>query len=110
MISKENLSSALQRASVLSDDKKRFVKFTITKNSLELLEYNEQQEAAVESIETEYVGPEMETAFNIDYLQNVLHAIDGSKVDFYLYGEDKPCEIREQGNDSEVYLLQRYTL
>ena len=110
VILKENLSSALQRASVLSDDKRRFVKFMLTKNCLELLAHNEQQEAAEEIVETEYIGPEMETAFNIDYLQNVLHAIDGEKVDFYLYGEEKPCEIREPGNDSEVYLLQCYRL
>ena len=108
VISKENLSSALQRASVLSDVNKRFVKFTLTNNSLELLAHNEQQEAAEEIVETEYIGPKMVTAFNIDYLQNVLHAIDGNKVDFYLYGEEKPCEIREPGNDTEVYLLQRY--
>ena len=72
-ISKEILQSALSRASVLSNEKYRGVRFQLSENKLKLTANNPEQESAEEELNVIYKGSELEVGFNIGYLFCLLY-------------------------------------
>ena len=104
-VSKESLQSALSRASVLSNEKYRGVRFALDKNTLKLTANNPEKESAEELLDVNYNGNPMEIGFNIGYLLDVLGTIETDKVELNFYGEESSCLIREPGNQAEVYVI-----
>ena len=104
-VSKESLQSALSRASVLSNEKYRGVRFALDKNTLKLTANNPEKESAEELLDVNYNGNPMEIAFNIGYLLDVLGTIETDNVELNFYGEESSCLIREPGNQAEVYVI-----
>ena len=104
-ISKENLQSALTRASILSNEKYRGVRFELSKNKLKLTANNPEKESAEELLEVNYEGSPMEIGFNIGYLLDVLATIESETVEINFYGEESSCLIREPGNKLEAYVI-----
>ncbi|HIO04404.1 MAG TPA: DNA polymerase III subunit beta [Gammaproteobacteria bacterium] len=104
-ISKENLQSALTRASILSNEKYRGVRFELSNNKLKLTANNPEKESAEELLEVNYEGSPMEIGFNIGYLLDVLATIESETVEINFYGEESSCLIREPGNKLEAYVI-----
>ena len=104
-ISKEILQSALSRASVLSNEKYRGVRFQLSEDKLKLTANNPEQESAEEEVDVVYKGSELEVGFNIGYLLDVLNSIDSETVSFEFYGEDSSCIIKEQNSEDDVYVI-----
>ena len=104
-VSKESLQSALSRASVLSNEKYRGVRFALDKNTLKLTANNPEKESAEELLDVNYNGDPMEIGFNIGYLLDVLGTIETENVELNFYGEESSCLIREPGNKTEVYVI-----
>ena len=104
-VSKESLQSALSRASVLSNEKYRGVRFALDKNMLKLTANNPEKESAEELLDVNYNGNPMEIGFNIGYLLDVLGTIETDNVELNFYGEESSCLIREPGNQAEVYVI-----
>ena len=104
-ISKEILQSALSRASVLSNEKYRGVRFQLSKDKLKLTANNPEQESAEEEVDVIYKGSELEVGFNIGYLLDVLNSIESETVSFEFYGEDSSCIIKEQNSEDDVYVI-----
>jgi DNA polymerase-3 subunit beta len=105
MVGKETLQSALSRASVLSNEKYRGVRFTLSKGSLKLTANNPEQESAEEVLEVDYEGVDLEVGFNIGYLIDVLGSLEEDIVNFEFYGEDSSCVIKEPNSEKEVYVI-----
>ena len=104
-VSKESLQSALSRASALSNEKYRGVRFALNKNTLKLTANNPEKESAEELLAVDYSGNPMEIGFNIGYLLDVLGIIETDNVELNFYGEESSCLIREPGNQAEVYVI-----
>lgn len=104
-VSKESLQSALTRASVLSNEKYRGVRFELSNNNLKLTANNPEKELAEELLEVNYGGSPMEIGFNIGYLLDVLATIESETVELNFYGEESSCLIREPGNKLEAYVI-----
>ena len=104
-ISKEILQAALSRASVLSNEKYRGVRFQLSENKLKLTANNPEQESAEEEVDVIYKGSELEVGFNIGYLLDVLNSIESETVSFEFYGEDSSCIIKEQNSEDDVYVI-----
>ena len=104
-ISKEILQSALSRASVLSNEKYRGVRFQLSENKLKLTANNPEQESAEEEVDVIYKGSELEVGFNIGYLLDVLNSVESETVSFEFYGEDSSCIIKEQNSEDDVYVI-----
>ena len=104
-ISKDLLQAALSRASVLSNEKYRGVRFQLSENKLKLTANNPEQESAEEELAVSYNGIDLEVGFNIGYLLDVLNSIEGDNVNFEFYGEDSSCIIKEQNSDNDVYVI-----
>ena len=104
-ISKDLLQAALSRASVLSNEKYRGVRFQLSENKLKLTANNPEQESAEEELSVSYNGTDLEVGFNIGYLLDVLNSIEGDNVNFEFYGEDSSCIIKEQNSENDVYVI-----
>ena len=104
-ISKEILQSALSRASVLSNEKYRGVRFQLSENKLKLTANNPEQESAEEEVEVIYKGSDLEVGFNIGYLLDVLNSIESETVSFEFYGEDSSCIIKDQNSEDDLYVI-----
>ena len=104
-INKEILQSALSRASVLSNEKYRGVRFELSQNKLKLTANNPEQETAEEEVDVIYKGSDLEVGFNIGYLLDVLNSIESETVSFEFYGEDSSCIIKEQNSEDDVYVI-----
>ena len=63
---------ALQRASILANEKFRGVRLILKSGSISILCTNSEQEEAEEELEIAYEGGELEICFNINYLMDVL--------------------------------------
>ena len=105
LIGKETLQSALSRASVLSNEKYRGVRFELSKSSLRLTANNPEQESAEEVLDVDYDGADLEVGFNIGYLIDVLSVLEEESVKFEFYGEDSSCVIKEPSSEEEVYVI-----
>jgi DNA polymerase III subunit beta len=75
------LQQALQRASILSNDKFRGVRWVLTSDCLKIVCTNAEQEEAEEELDIDYNGEALDIGFNITYLLDVLANIDAPKID-----------------------------
>lgn len=97
---------ALQRASILSNDKIRGVRLVFTKDSLSIICSNNEQEEAEENLPVEYARDAMDIAFNIAYLLDVLNHLTNENVLVSL-GEANMSSalITQPGSDDFKYVV-----
>lgn len=99
------LKQALVRASILSNEKYRGIRFKIVEDNLELLAHNPEQEEAEEVVEIQYDGPEMTIGFNVGYLTDVLNVIESEQVELSLVDSNSSCLITAEYDDSCKYVV-----
>jgi len=102
---REEMRSALQRASILSNEKYRGIRFKVSTNSLELLAHNPEQEEAEEEIAVEYSGDDLTIGFNVGYLIDVLSVISSEKIHIELGDVNSSCLIYAAGNSESRYVV-----
>jgi len=102
---RNEMRQALQRASILSNEKYRGIRFKVSTNTLELLAHNPEQEEAEEEIAVEYNGEELTIGFNVGYLIDVLSAISSDKVHIELGDVNSSCLIYAVGNKESRYVV-----
>lgn len=83
-VSRVTLQQALQRASILSNDKIRGVRLVFTKDALSIICTNSEQEEAEETVAIEYGAEALDIGFNISYLLDVLNHLSGETVQLSL--------------------------
>jgi DNA polymerase-3 subunit beta len=79
-IGRNVLLQALQRASILSNEKFRGVRMVLTQGSLRIICNNNEQEEAQEEIEVDYTGEALDIGFNVNYLLDVLNNLDNESI------------------------------
>jgi DNA polymerase-3 subunit beta len=99
------LRQALQRTSILSNEKYRGIRISVAKNLITVQAHNPEQEEAEEQIEVGYDGAELEVGFNVNYLLDALAAIDGVEVELGLTDSNSSCLIRSPGNAASRYVV-----
>jgi DNA polymerase-3 subunit beta len=84
VVSRELLSSALQRAAILTTDKFKGVRCVLGAGSLKISSTNADQEEAQEELEIDYGGDALDIGFNVNYLLDVLGNLKSENVRFAL--------------------------
>ena len=79
-VSREALLASLQRASILSTDKLRSVRFQLADNTLTASSTNAEQEEALEQIEVDYAFEPLDVGFNVSYLLDFLSSIKNDTI------------------------------
>ena len=80
LIDRVILQQALQRVAILSNEKFRGVRWTLTGDQLRIGCTNTEQEEAFEELEISYKGDALDIGFNVTYLLDVLSNVTSEKV------------------------------
>jgi len=99
------MRQALQRTSILSNEKYRGVRLTFAENSLTIQAHNPEQEEAEDQIEVSYSGAALEIGFNVTYLLEALAAVDVETVDVSITDSNSSCLIRAPGDNSVKFVV-----
>jgi len=102
---REILRNALQRTSILSNEKYRGICFQFKSNSLELLAHNPEQEEAKEELEIDYQGEDLVIGFNVSYLIEVLNVLKAEKVKLMLSDSNSSCLIEDENSSDSRYVI-----
>jgi DNA polymerase-3 subunit beta len=88
-VNREDFLASLKRASILSSDKVKGVKFSLSRKKLVLTSSTPESGDATEEVDVRYEGDDMDIAFNARYFVEALGVLDD---------EDVKVELKEQLN------------
>lgn len=92
-LDRQGFIHSLQRAAILANEKYRGVRLESGDGSMRIIAHNPQQEEATEEIEAQHNYDGLVVGFNVNYLLDALHAIDGEQVRLSLKGPDSSCLV-----------------
>jgi len=98
-VDRELLRAALQRASILANEKYRGVKLELSPGQLKVAAHNPEQEEAEEELEAECGADGLAIGFNVVYLQEALAALREETVQIKLRDGNSSALITESSND-----------
>lgn len=98
-VSREELLASLQRASILSTDKLRSVRFQLADNTLTASSTNAEQEEALEQIEVDYPFEALDVGFNVSYLLDFLSSIKNDTVRWSVMPDTNASALLTLPND-----------
>lgn len=102
---RDELKQALQRTSILSNEKYRGIRFQFIPSLLKLLAHNPEQEEAEDEMEIDYDGEELTIGFNVGYLIEVLSVIDSDQVRLSLKDANSSCLVQNDTSDDSRYVI-----
>jgi DNA polymerase-3 subunit beta len=102
---RDGLKAALQRTSILSNEKYRGVRLTFAANLLTIQAHNPEQEEAEDQLEVTFAGDDIEIGFNVTYLLDALSAIDVDTVEVGLTDANSSCVIRAPGDQAVKFVV-----
>ncbi|MDH5383208.1 MAG: DNA polymerase III subunit beta [Candidatus Aminicenantes bacterium] len=103
-ISREKITNATRRVSLLSTERSRGIKFSIEQNQIKLFSSNPEIGEARDKVDVDYKGEEMEIGFNSQYLLDFLTAVKSENVLFELKDENSAVLLRPEADDEINYL------
>jgi DNA polymerase-3 subunit beta len=96
---------AVDRVSTIATEKSRAVKLSLDKDRMVLSAASPEQGAASEEISVTYSSEPMEIGFNAKYLLDIAGQIEGESAKFLLADSASPTVVRDQGDDSALFVL-----
>ena len=105
VVDRKNFSESLSRVSVLSSEKYKGVRIITKKDSLNISANNPEKEQGEENLTCEYQGEEIDIAFNVNYLQEILSTIDSEKIEINFFGSEKSCLITDPNSENLKYVV-----
>jgi DNA polymerase-3 subunit beta len=104
-IDRISVLQAMQRASILSNEKYRGIRMVLGSNTLRLISSNSEQEEAEEELEIDYPGEPLDVGFNVTYLIDVLNNVQTEKVEFSLADANSSCLVTLPENANYKYVV-----
>ncbi|MBU3735592.1 MAG: DNA polymerase III subunit beta [Methylobacterium sp.] len=104
-IERQTLLIAMQRASILSNEKYRGIRMVLGTDSLRLISSNSEQEEAEEELEITYPGDPLDIGFNVTYMIDVLTNVDSEKVIFSFADANSSCLVTLPDDENYKYVV-----
>ena len=101
----KDFANSLSRVSILSNDKNKGVKIHLVENNMTVKSNNADNELAEETVVSKYSGDEIEIAFNVNYIQEILNNQVNETCNVLFFGSDKSCLILPPGNEFPKYVV-----
>jgi len=103
--SRLELRQAFTRTAILSNEKYRGVRLKVTKDSLDIVANNPEQEEAEETVPVEYQGDSLEVGFNVSYLLDVLGVLSGERIKLSLSDPNSSALLEESDTGDSLYVV-----
>lgn len=107
-LEREALFAAVRKASLMTTDKTRAVRFTFGKNKLVLFTRTQDVGEAVVEMPIDYKGEEVEVTFNPDYVADYLKVVADEKVEIHL--KDRASAGVFRAGKDYVYVVMPLTV
>ena len=104
-IDRQAFREALQRVSILSNEKYRGVRLQLGDNSLKIQANNPEQEEAEEVLEVSYQGDSLEIGFNVGYLLDVLGTISALEAQLTLSDGNSSVLMEGVEGSNSLYVV-----
>ena len=105
VINRKTFSECLSRVSVLSSEKYKGVRILTSENSMNVSANNPEKEQGEENISCNYKGEQIDIAFNVNYLQEILSTLDSENIEINFFGSDKSCLITDPNSADLKYVV-----
>jgi DNA polymerase-3 subunit beta len=105
VIATDALKQALSRVAILSNEKYKGVRLSLSENLLKVTARNPEQEEAEEELEITYDGDEFEIGFNVNYVLDVLNVVSTKEVDFSFNDPNSSCLITPHDANNIQYVI-----
>jgi DNA polymerase III subunit beta len=97
--------TAMQRASILSNEKYRGIRMVLSPNNLKLISTNTEQEEAEEELEISYNQESLDIGFNVTYLIDVLNNTSQENINFSFADANSSCLITVPEDNDYKYVV-----
>ncbi len=104
-VERETLKHSLGRISILSNEKYRGIRLSLSSGNLAIQATNPDQEEAEEELQVDYDESEMEIGFNVTYLIDVLNVLNSEKVQVKLKDSNSSAIISDSEDASGLYVV-----
>lgn len=104
-VERETLKQAMSRIAILSNEKYRGIRLTLSKDNLSIQANNPDQEEAEEELQVNYDEGDMEIGFNVTYLIDVLNVVESENVQIKLKDANSSCIISDSQDSSRLYVV-----
>lgn len=99
------LAGSLARAAILTSDKFKGVRFTLAPGALKIQVTNAEQEEAVEELDVDYGGEQLEIGFNVAYLLDALNNLKSEQVTLQFGDANSSALMTVPGDESFKYVV-----
>ena len=104
-VNTKQFSETISRVSVLSGDRVKGIKLDIGSDGVLVSSNNPQQEVGEESFRAEFNGDDLEIAFSVNYIQEMLSNIDSEHCIFHIFGSEKGCLVTSTSDSELKYVI-----
>lgn len=102
---RQEMMMAMQRASILSNEKYRGIRMVLSENNLKLISTNTEQEEAEEELTIDYNKVAMDIGFNVTYLIDVLNNTQQELVNFSFADANSSCLVTLPTDEHYKYVV-----
>jgi len=95
-VNREEITSAIKRVAILSDERSHTVKLALANGVLEITASHSDLGEAHETLEVDYGKEDLQVGFNFQYLLDFLTTADEPEVNFELKDSESAAQLRAQ--------------
>ena len=99
------LRAGLTRVAILSNEKYRGVRLSLSDDTLRMSAHNPEQEEAQEELAIDYKGDSLDIGFNVNYLIDAINALKEGDVEIGLSDPNSSCTLSAAGSDNPQYIV-----
>jgi DNA polymerase-3 subunit beta len=104
-VERETLKRSMSRIAILSNEKYRGIRLSLSQGNLSIQANNPDQEEAEEELPVDYDEADMEIGFNVTYLIDVLNVLGSEKVQIKLKDSNSSAIISDIADESSLYVV-----
>ena len=108
VIQRDELKSSIERVAQFADERSRAIRLQVLNGELKVHSSISETGESEETIPVEYSGPDVEIAFNAQYLMEFLRSVDHSEVEFHFKDSNSAGELRPHGGAPDT--VYRYVV
>src|SRR5438034_956049 len=102
-VNREEIAAAIKRVAILSDERSRTVKLTLSDGTMEISASDSDLGEAHETLEVDYGKDSLQVGFNFQYLLDFLTTADEPEVSFEFKDSESAAQLRAQPAGDYTY-------
>src|SRR5437762_8275967 len=102
-VNREEIAAAIKRVAILSDERSRTVKLTLSDGTMEISASHSDLGEAHETLEVDYDKDSLQVGFNFQYLLDFLTTADEPEVSFEFKDSESATQLRAQPAVDYIY-------